>query len=385
MDQKITIPFNHFSPVGNEFEYLNQVIRSGDISGNGVFTKKCQHFFESRYGFKKALLTSSCTDALEMAAILCDIAPEDEVIMPSYTFVSTANPFILRGAEIVFADSQQNYPNIDAGKIEELITEKTRVIVVMHYAGVSCDMDRILAIAKKYDLLVVEDAAQALDSYYNGKPLGSLGHLAAFSFHVTKNLTCGEGGLLAINDESFLKRAEIIWEKGTNRSAFFRGEVDKYGWVDVGSSFLASDLSAAFLYAQLEHLDTVQTKRKAIWQYYYDSLKPLRDKNKIQLPAIFSNATGNGHLFFLLCRDLSERTSLIEFLKHRGIYASFHYLSLHSSSYYRSRHKDGYPLMNSDRFTDCLLRLPLYYNLTLEQAKIVVDSIYDFFDCKNEF
>ena len=319
-----------------------------------------------------------------MAAILCNIEPGDEVIMPSYTFVSTANPFILRGAKIIFADSGQNYPNIDADKIESLITERTRVIVPMHYGGVACNMDKILALADKYDLLVVEDAAQAIDSYSNGKPLGSLGHLAAFSFHGTKNITCGEGGLLVINDETFLKRAEIIWEKGTNRSAFFRGEVDKYGWVDIGSSFLASDISAAFLYAQLDNLDTIQTKRKTTWKYYYDSLKPLCDENKIQLPITPSYATDNGHLFFLICKNLSERTSLIEFLKLRGIYSSFHYLSLHTSPYYRSQY-NGPSLPNSDRYTDCLLRLPLYFNLTLEDARFVIDTVYEFFERKNKF
>ena len=384
MKQQIkTIPFNQFSPVGNELEYTNQVIRSGNISGNGVFTKKCQIFFESRYGFKKTLLTSSCTDALEMAAILCDIVPGDEVIMPSYTFVSTANAFILRGAKIVFADSEQNYPNINADVIESLITERTKVIVPMHYGGISCNMDKIMTLANKYDLWVVEDAAHAIDSYSNGKPLGSLGHLAVFSFHVTKNITCGEGGLLVINDETFLKRAEIIGEKGTNRSAFYRGEVDKYGWVDIGSSFLASDISAAFLYAQLHSLDAIQTKRKIIWNYYYDSLKPLCDEKKIQLPITPPYATGNGHLFFLICKRLSERTSLIDFLKQRGSYSSFHYLSLHASPYYRSQY-NGFSLPNSDRYTDCLLRFPLYFNLTLEDVKFVIDSVYEFFECKNE-
>lgn len=379
--QQKTIPFNQFSSVGKELEYVNQVINSGNISGNGIFTKKCQQFFESRYGFKKTLLTSSCTDALEMAAILCNIKPGDEVIMPSYTFVSTANAFLLRGAKIIFADSEENFPNIDANKIEELITKRTRVIVPMHYGGIACNMDIILSLADKHNLLVVEDAAQAIDSFSNKKPLGSFGHFSAFSFHVTKNLTCGEGGMLAINDEKFFNRAEVVWEKGTNRSAFFRSEVDKYGWVDIGSSFLSSDILAAFLYAQLEALNKIQQKRKMIWKYYCDLLTPLHVANKIQLPSTPFYATDNGHLFFLVCSNLTIRTSLINFLKQKGVHAVFHYQSLHNSPYYQSMH-DGRQLPNSDRYSDCLLRLPLYFGLSIEQAKYVVESIYDFFGQK---
>ena len=381
--QKNTIPFNYSSPVGNELQYIEQAVKSGHISGNGVYTQRCQLFFESKYGFTTTLLTSSCTDALELASILCNLKADDEVIMPSYTFVSTANPFLLRGAKIVFADSEKNSPNINADSLESLITNKTRVIVPVHYAGVACDMKKILSIASKYDLLVVEDAAHAIDSFFDGKPLGSLGHMATFSFHESKNITCGEGGLLVINDKSFTNRAEIIWEKGTNRSAFFKGEVDKYGWVDVGSSFLSSDISAAFLYAQLENIELIQEKRKTIWRYYHASLKPLFEKNKIQLQVIPAYATENGHLFYLICKDTMERTSLIAFLKNRGIHATFHYLSLHKSPYYQSKYK-GPPLLNSDHYTDCLLRLPLYFSLTLEQVKFVVDSIYDFFGIKNE-
>ena len=384
MNQQKPIPFNQFSPVGNELEYVNQVIKSGNISGNGVFTKKCQQFFESRYGFKKTLLTSSCTDALEMAAILCNIKAGDEVIMPSYTFVSTANAFLLRGAKIIFADSEQSFPNIDADKIEELITERTKVIIPMHYAGIACNMDRILSLANKHNLLVVEDAAQSIDSFSNKKPLGSFGHFSTFSFHVTKNLTCGEGGMLTINDENFINRAEVIWEKGTNRSAFFRSEVDKYGWVDIGSSFLPSDILAAFLYAQLEALDKIQQKRKMIWKYYYDLLKPLHEENKIQLPSTPAHSTDNGHLFFLICPSITLRTSLINFLKQKGVYAVFHYQSLHNSTYYKSMH-DGRHLPNSDRYADCLLRLPLYFDLAVEQAKYVVESIYEFFGQKVNF
>jgi len=272
------IPFNKPYLSGNETDYIHQAVASGHISGNGMFTKKCQTFFEERWGFKKCLLTTSCTDALEMSALLLDIKPGDEVIMPSYTFVSTALAFVRQGAKIVFVDSREDHPNMDESLIEALITPQTRAIVPVHYAGMACDMDKIIALAEKYNLFVVEDAAQAIDSYYNGKPLGSMGHLGCFSFHETKNIQSGEGGMLAINDERFMKRAEIVWEKGTNRAEFFRGEVNKYGWVDIGSSFLPSDIIAAFLYAQLENLDDIQKRRKDIWNTYYDGLKPLADK-----------------------------------------------------------------------------------------------------------
>ena len=267
------IDFNRPYLTGKETHYIYEAVSTGKISGNGAFTKKCQQFFESTYRFKKALLTTSCTDALEMAAILTDIQPGDEVILPSYTFVSTANAFVLRGAKLVFADSCNNEPNMDADKIEELITDKTKVIVPVHYAGVSCDMDKIMEVAEKHNLFVVEDAAQAVDSYFKDRPLGGIGHLSAFSFHETKNIISGEGGMLVINDDRFIQRAEIIWEKGTNRSAFFRGEVDKYGWVDVGSSFLPSEVVSSFLYAQLENIGDIQGRRKAIWNTYYEGLK----------------------------------------------------------------------------------------------------------------
>lgn len=264
----MNIPFNKPYLTGREAHYMYQAVMKGKLSGNGEFTKRCQSFFEERYGFKKCLLTTSCTDALEMAAILCDIQPGDEVIVPSYTFVSSALAFVREGAKIVFADSMERNPNIDAEKIEALITPKTKVIVPVHYAGVACDMDKIMEIANKYNLIVVEDAAQAIDSYYKGRPLGSIGHLSAFSFHETKNIIAGEGGMLAINDERFIRRAEIIWEKGTNRAEFFRGEVNKYGWVDTGSSFLPSEVVAAFLWAQLEELDNIQNRRKLLWNRY---------------------------------------------------------------------------------------------------------------------
>jgi dTDP-4-amino-4,6-dideoxygalactose transaminase len=273
-------PFNKPYLIGKEVQYLQEAVATGHISGNGLFTKKCQHFFETRFGFKKTLLTTSCTDALEMCAMLLDIQTGDEVIMPSYTFVSTALAFVRQGARIVFADSRDDHPGIDEQAIEALITKRTKAIVVVHYAGVACDMDLVMQLAKAHDLWVVEDAAQAIDSYYTGtdgvkKPLGSIGHLGAFSFHETKNIQCGEGGLLAINDERFMERAEILWEKGTNRASFFRGEINKYGWVDTGSSFLPNELTASFLYAQLEQLEAIQQRRREIWDWYYRHVKDL--------------------------------------------------------------------------------------------------------------
>ena len=309
------ISFNKPYLTGKETKYIQDAVESMKISGDGIFTKKCHDFFEKKYGFEKVLLTTSCTDALEMAAILLDIKEGDEVIAPSYTFVSTVNAFVLRGAKIVFADSGTDNPNIDAETIEALITDKTKVIVPIHYAGISCDMAKIMALANKYNLFVVEDAAQAIDSFYNQKPLGSIGHMAAFSFHETKNIISGEGGMLVINDERFMNRAEIIREKGTNRSSFFRGEVDKYGWVDIGSSFLPSDIIAAFLYAQLENLDDIQNKRKQIWNYYYNGLEVLQIEGKLKLPKLPYYATNNAHMFFIQCLDLNERTDLINYLK----------------------------------------------------------------------
>lgn len=366
------IPFNKPYLTGNETKYIEEAVRSGKISGNGKYTKLCQKFFENRYNIKKALLTTSCTDALEMAAILIDLKEGDEVIMPSYTFVSTANAFVLRGAKIVFADSLPNHPNMDTSKLEALITSKTKAIVPVHYAGVACDMDEIMRVASKHNLYVIEDAAQAVDNYYisntgEKKALGSIGHLAAFSFHETKNIISGEGGLLAINDEKFSNRAEIIWEKGTNRSAFFRGEVDKYGWVDVGSSFLPSEIIAAFLWAQLENLEAIQARRKDIWNTYFDTLKSWASQNHIDLPWLPDYSTNNAHMFYLVCKDLNQRTALIEQLKTNKIMAVFHYISLHTSPFYKGKH-DGRALVNTDRFSDCLVRLPLFYELDEHQV-----------------
>jgi dTDP-4-amino-4,6-dideoxygalactose transaminase len=375
---KLKIPFNKPYLTGKEMHYMYQAIYSGKISGNGIYTKKCQKFFEETFGFKKVLLTTSCTDALEMAAILADIQPGDEVIVPSYTFVSTALAFVRQGANIVFADSNLLNPNIDAEIIESLITPRTKAIVPVHYAGIACDMDLIMALAEKYNLLVVEDTAQGIDSYHNGKALGSIGHMAAFSFHETKNINSGEGGMFVANDERFFRRAEIIWEKGTNRAEFFRGEVNKYGWVDTGSSFLPSEINAAYLYAQIENLADIQTKRKDIWQKYFYGLEACCHKNKILLPYLPENATNNGHMFYLVCSSLHERTALIEHLKANGIYAVFHYLSLHKSTFYQSKH-DGRVLPNSDRYTDQLIRLPLYYELTVADVDKIIDTIKAFF------
>lgn len=375
-----SIVFNKPFLTGKEAHYMYQAVYDGKISGNGEFTKRCQKYFEERYGFRKCLLTTSCTDALEMASILCDAKPGDEVIVPSYTFVSSALAFVRAGAKIVFADSCNDNPNIDADKIEELITPRTKVIVPVHYAGAACDMDKIMEIANRHDILVVEDAAQAIDSYYispktgEKKALGSIGHLGCFSFHETKNIISGEGGMLTINDERFIRRAEIIWEKGTNRAEFFRGEVNKYGWVDVGSSFLPSEVVAAFLWAQIEHLDMIQEKRKMLWNRYYELLSQSAAQGMFSLPDIPGYATNNAHMFYLVCNSLEERTGLINKLKGNGIGAVFHYLSLHSSPYYQDKH-DGRELPNCDRFADCLVRLPMFYELDINDVKNIANVL----------
>jgi dTDP-4-amino-4,6-dideoxygalactose transaminase len=370
------IPFNKPYLTGNETHYIQDAVKTGKISGNGKYTRLCQSFLEEKFGFKKCLLTTSCTDALEMAAMLIDIQPGDEVIIPSYTFVSTANAFVLRGATIVFADSCKENPNIDVNSLEKLITSKTKAIVPVHYAGIACDMDIIMDLSQKYNLYVIEDAAQAIDSYYTGKDgvkraLGSIGHLAAFSFHETKNIISGEGGMLAINDMQFAGRAEIIWEKGTNRSAFFRGEVDKYGWVDIGSSFLPSEIIAAFLWAQLENIEAIQQKRKEHWQNYFEKLKNWANENAIELAHIPDFATNNAHMFYIVCKSLEQRTAVIEKLKSRNILSVFHYISLHESPFYKEKHAGG-TLTETQKYTDRLLRLPMYFELDTD---IVIDNI----------
>lgn len=377
------IDFNRPHITGKETDYIIEAVKSGKLSGNGIFTKKCQAFFEDRFEFGKCLLTSSCTDALEMAAILCNIQPGDEVIIPSYTFVSTANAFVLRGAKIVFADSREDHPGINEDEIEGLITPKTKVIVPVHYAGVACDMDKIMSLAKKYDLLVVEDAAQAVDSYYtnsdgNKKALGSIGDFAAFSFHETKNIISGEGGMLVVNNTGFIKRAEIIWEKGTNRSAFFRGEIDKYSWVDIGSSFLPSEITAAFLWAQIENLDDIQSKRKEIWENYNNLIQINNLGLKVKTPEIPKYATNNAHMFYCTCHDLDSRNQLLSTLKKKGILSVFHYLSLHRSSFFLAQH-DRRILVNSDRYAETLLRLPFYYELSFDEQEFVINQLTSFF------
>ena len=376
------IPFNKPFIIGNELKYIEDAVKSGKISGDSKIKKKCQGFFQAKYSFPKVLLTTSCTDALEMAAILCDIKEGDEVIVPSYTFVSSANAFALRGAKIIFADSYSDNPNVNPDSIEKLITNKTKAIVPVHYAGVACDMEKIMDIAKEHNLFVIEDAAQAIDSYYTfsdgtKKALGSIGHFSAFSFHETKNIIAGEGGMLVINHPEYFERAEIIREKGTNRSAFFRGEVNKYGWVDIGSSFLPSEIIAAFLFAQLEHLDTIQQKRKQIWEHYYNSLQNLEKEGFIKLPKIPNYATNNGHMFYIVCNSYEERSSLINHMKSKEIHPVFHYLSLNKSEYYL-KNNDLFEMPNSDKFTDCLLRLPFYYELSAEEQYKIIDTIKEY-------
>ena len=370
------IPFNKPYLSGKETDYIKQAAEALKLSGDGIFTRKCHQFFEERYGFLKCLLTTSCTDALEMAALLADIEPGDEVIIPSFTFVSSANAFVLRRAKILFADVEEKTGNLDINEVEKLVSPRTRAIVPVHYAGVACDMDKINDIGKKYNLLVIEDAAQAIDSFYKGKPLGSFGQMAAFSFHETKNIISGEGGMLTINDPKFISRAEIIREKGTNRSQFFRGEVDKYGWVEAGSYFLPSEIIAAFLFAQLENLEKIQEKRKRLWQLYFEELKPLQ--NRISLPFIPDYATNNAHMFYIRCNNLDERMSLIYYLKQHGITAVFHYQSLHRSPYYQDKH-DGRPLPITDQLSDTLLRLPLFFELREEEVLFITKKIKEFY------
>ncbi|MCG3663361.1 dTDP-4-amino-4,6-dideoxygalactose transaminase [Aliarcobacter butzleri] len=375
------IPFNKPPFIGNEERYVLESMKSNKISGDGEFTKKCHKWFEDKLKCKKVLLTTSCTHALEMAALLLDIKDGDEVIMPSYTFVSTANAFVLRGAKIVFVDIRPDTMNIDETKIEEAITFKTKVIVPVHYAGVGCEMDTIMDIAKKYNLFVVEDAAQGMMSTYKGKSLGTIGHLGAFSFHETKNYTsAGEGGLLIVNDDKFLQRAEIIREKGTNRSLFFRGMVDKYSWVDIGSSYLMNDVSAAYLWGNLEKADEINQNRLNTWQEYYNGLKELKDKNLISLPTITKDCRHNAHMFYIKVKDLEERTLLLEDLKQNNINAVFHYIPLHSApaglKFGRFNKDDNFTTKESER----LIRLPMYYGLGDDKINRVLGRINEFFE-----
>jgi dTDP-4-amino-4,6-dideoxygalactose transaminase len=368
------IAFSKPKTGSRELEYIGQAIAAGKLSGDGPFTQRCQKLLQEQYGFHRVLLTTSCTDALELSALLLDIKPGDEVIVPSFTFVSTANAFALRGAKLVFADSLGDHPNMDCGRLEELITPRTRAVVPVHYAGAACDMDAVMALADRHGLSVVEDAAQAIDGYYKGRPLGSIGHSAAFSFHETKNLSCGEGGAIVVNDEKAAARAEIMREKGTNRSAFFRGEVDKYSWVDLGSSFLPSDILAAYLLAQLESLREIQDHRVALWNRYAANLGDWVGEFGVELQRTPAGATNNAHMFYLVFESLEQRTAVQSHLRSEGISASFHYLSLHTSTYFSGLH-DGRPLPNSDRYSDCLLRLPMHGTLTLADVDRVTEAL----------
>ena len=358
---------------GKEKEYIHEALTQ-QTSGNGPFTKRCHDFFREKYGFKKTLLTTSCTAALEMAALLLNIKPGDEVIIPSYTFVSTANAFVLRGAKIIFADSQADHPNIDVTRLENYITSRTKAIVVVHYGGVAVDMNAVMTLADKYHLFVVEDAAQAIDAYYNDKPLGGMGHLGCFSFHDTKNIVSGEGGLLIVNDDRFIARAEILWEKGTNRSAFIRGEVDKYGWVDVGSSFLPSELTSAFLFAQLEELENIQRRRKAAWDYYMERLPSVVSAFRVQAPKVPDFAIHNAHIFYLICHSALQRNHLMKALKDAGIQAFFHYPPLHLSKFHLQTHKPQ-SLPNAARFFEQLIRLPLYSAIKRSEQDYIISEV----------
>jgi len=373
------INFNKPPYTGKEIDYIQKAISNNKICGDGEFTKKCSNFFEQRFQTKKAQLTTSCTHALEMSAILCDIKPGDEVIMPSFTFVSTADAFVMRGARIVFVDIRPDTNNIDENLIEGAITSKTKAIVPVHYAGVSCEMDKINEIAKNYNLFVVEDAAQGVMSTYNGQALGTIGDFGCFSFHETKNYTMGEGGALLIKDEKYIEQAEIIREKGTNRSKFFRGQIDKYTWVDLGSSYLPSELNAAYLYAQLELADEINNDRLKTWNIYYDGLKEFSNRELIELPFVPQNCKHNGHMFYLKCKDINERTALISYLKQNDIMAVFHYIPLHSApaglKFGRFYGEDRYTTKESER----LLRLPMYYGIEENNLEYIIEKVSGFY------
>lgn len=373
------ISFNRPPFVGKETEYIKEAVeKNGMICGDGPFTKKCSQWMKERFQTKNVLLTTSCTHALEMAAFLADIQPGDEVIMPSYTFVSTADAFVLRGATCVFVDIRPDTMNIDETKIEEAITEKTKAIVPVHYAGVSCAMDEIMAIAKKYNLKVVEDAAQGVNAFYKGKALGTIGDFGCYSFHETKNYSMGEGGAILFQDDRYLEPAEILREKGTNRSQYFRGQIDKYTWVSYGSSYLPSDMNAAYLWAQLEEADKINDKRLSIWNFYHEELKELEDKGVLERPYIPEYATHNAHMYYIKVKDLRVRTKLLAYLKERGILSVFHYVPLHSATagkkFGRFHGEDVYTTKESER----LCRLPMYYSLSLEEAAEVVKALKEF-------
>lgn len=379
MEESKLIPFNIPHLTGNETKFIEDAVNRRVLSGNGEYTKLSQQFMKQRLGTKQCLLTTSCTDALEMCAILTQIEPGDEVIMPAYTFVSTANAFVLRGAKVVFVDSRKDHPGMDERAVDALVTPRTKAVIAVHYAGVACDMDVLQEVCNRHRLFLIEDAAQAIEATYKERPLGAIGHLGAFSFHETKNIISGEGGMLCVNDAQFSDRSEIIWEKGTNRAAFWRGEVDKYGWVDIGSSFLASDITAAFLYAQLLSLEGIQVKRRSIWSRYHAGLQPLISIG-VQLPSIPEYASNNAHMFYLVMRSADERTEFIRYMKENKVLCLFHYLGLHRSKFYENKH-DGRGLPNCDRYTNALVRLPLYYSLSNDDIDRVVAAILKFYKC----
>ena len=372
------IPFNRPFMPPRGLEYISQAFKSGKVSGDGVFTRQCEAFIQARYGSPRALMTTSCTDALELAALLCRVKPDDEVVLPSFTFVSTANAFALRGAKLLFVDSLPNHPNLDPAAVEEVLSPRTKVIVPVHYAGVAANLDPLVRMARDVGAFVVEDAAQAIEATYRGRPLGSIGDFGAFSFHETKNVHCGEGGMLVVRHATEVSRAEILREKGTNRSAFFRGEIDKYGWVDIGSSFLPSDILAALLWAQLEDLADISLHRHRLWTRYFEALTPLQSTGWLQLPVIPRDAGHNAHTFYVVLESEAVRTDLIEHLKKRGVMAVFHYQALHSSPYFAHQH-DGRPLPNARRFSECLLRLPLFHDLGEEEQTRVIEAVLGFF------
>jgi len=372
------IPFNKQNLFGKELDYIKDAYDNGKVSGDGKYTKMCSRFMEERFNSRKILLTTSGTHALELAALLADIKEGDEVILPSYTFVSTANAFVLRGAKLVYCDIREDNLNIDENKIEGLITEKTKAIVPVHYAGVACEMDKIIQIAKKYNLIIIEDAAQGVDAKYKDKYLGTIGDFGCYSFHETKNFSSGEGGAISINNEKYIKRAEIIREKGTNRSQFFRGEVDKYTWVDIGSSYLPSDINAAVLYNQFENMEDINNKRKEIYNVYYNGLKDLQDQNKLRLPIINDFAKTNYHMFYIILNSEEERNNLMDYLKANGIHSVFHYIPLHESPYSRE-HFGNFSLPVTENFSRKLLRLPMYYDLQLQEVNYIVEKIEKFF------
>ncbi len=372
------IPFNRQNLFGKEFEYIQDAYAAGKLSGDGKYTRLCSEFMEKRFHVNKVLLTTSGTHALEMPLILIDLREGDEVILPSYTFVSTVNAIVLRGATPVFCEIREDNLNIDETKIEALITAKTKAIMPVHYAGVACEMDTIMALAEKYQLFVIEDAAQAIDAKYKDLYLGTIGDFGAFSFHETKNISMGEGGALLINNPDFVERAEIVREKGTNRSQFFRGEVDKYTWVDIGSSYLPSEINAAVLYHQLENIDLIMSKRKALYNRYHDGLKFLEDEGILRLPVINNFAMPNYHIFYILLNSENTRNKLMSTLKSKGIYAVFHYIPLHTSTYYKQNY-DTVSLPVTEKLSACLLRLPMFFSLGESEIDYCINTIVDFF------